>query len=157
MNLFLSNLFLALIWVFMTGVLSPTNLVVGFLVGYAFLLVARVPGRRADYFRKVGQAAGFLFFFAKEMLRSNLKVAWDVVTPTHHMKPGIVAIPMDARTDAEITFLANAISLTPGSLAVEVSEDRRTLYLHVLYVDDPEAIRREVKEGFERRILELMR
>jgi multicomponent Na+:H+ antiporter subunit E len=73
--------------------------------------------------------------------------------------PGVVAIPLDARTDAEIALLANLITLTPGSVTLDVSEDRSVLYVHAMYIDggDVEAYRRSVKEGLERRVLELLR
>ena len=73
--------------------------------------------------------------------------------------PGVVAIPLDARTDAEITLLANLITLTPGSVSLDLSEDRRVLYVHAMYIDggDVEAYVRSVKEGLERRVLELLR
>jgi multicomponent Na+:H+ antiporter subunit E len=73
--------------------------------------------------------------------------------------PGVVAIPLDARTDAEIALLANLITLTPGSVTLDISEDRRVLYVHAMYIDggDVDAYRRSVKEGLERRVLELLR
>jgi multicomponent Na+:H+ antiporter subunit E len=75
------------------------------------------------------------------------------------MRPGVVAIPLDVQTDAEITLLANLITLTPGTLSLDVSTDRRVLYIHVMYIDndDVEAVRRKIKEGFERRVLEVLR
>ena len=73
--------------------------------------------------------------------------------------PGVVAIPLDARTDVEIALLANLITLTPGSVTLDLSEDRRVLYVHAMYIDggDVEAYRRSIKEGLERRVLELLR
>lgn len=73
--------------------------------------------------------------------------------------PGVIAIPLDARTDVEITMLANLITLTPGSVSLDLSEDKRTLYVHAMYIDDADvdAYRRSVKEGLERRVLELLR
>ncbi len=69
----------------------------------------------------------------------------------------IVAIPLDAKTDREITLLANLITLTPGTLSLDVSEDRRFLYVHAMFVEDVESFRDSIKNGFERRLLELMR
>jgi multicomponent Na+:H+ antiporter subunit E len=76
-----------------------------------------------------------------------------------HVCPGVIGIPLDARTDAEIALLANLITLTPGSVTLDLSEDRRVLYIHAMYIDggDVEAYRRSVKEGLERRVLELLR
>ncbi|NNJ70240.1 MAG: Na+/H+ antiporter subunit E, partial [Kiritimatiellales bacterium] len=71
--------------------------------------------------------------------------------------PGVIGIPLDAETDLEITMLANIISLTPGTLSLDVSEDRKTLYIHAMYVINPEDLRNEIKDGLERRLLELLR
>jgi multicomponent Na+:H+ antiporter subunit E len=81
------------------------------------------------------------------------------LAPASYVCPGVVAIPLDARTDVEITLLANLITLTPGSVSLDLSEDRRVLYVHAMYIDggDVEAYRRSVKEGLERRVLELLR
>jgi multicomponent Na+:H+ antiporter subunit E len=68
-----------------------------------------------------------------------------------------VAIPLDVETDVEITLLANLITLTPGTLSMDISDDRKVLYVHAMYVDDPEALRAEIKNGFERRVLEMLR
>ncbi len=75
-----------------------------------------------------------------------------------YLCPGVVAIPLDARTDLEITLLANLITLTPGSVSLDLSEDKRVLYVHAMYIDggDIEAYRRSIKEGLERRVLELL-
>ena len=86
---------------------------------------------------------------------SSLRVAYDVLTPTLHMRPAIVAIPLDAETDLQITILANFITLTPGTLSLDVSPDRKTLYVHAMYVDDVDAFRREIKEELERRVIEV--
>jgi multicomponent Na+:H+ antiporter subunit E len=70
-------------------------------------------------------------------------------------RPGIVAIPLDVEGDAAIVLLANLITLTPGAFSLDVSGDRRVLFIHTLYADD--AFRREIKEGFERRVIEVLR
>jgi multicomponent Na+:H+ antiporter subunit E len=98
-----------------------------------------------------------LWLFLYELIVSSVQVAWDVVTPRHLARPGIIALPLDARTDVEITVLANLICLTPGSLSLEVSADRRVLYVHTMFIDDAEASRRSLKQVFERRVLEALR
>ncbi len=67
-----------------------------------------------------------------------------------------MAVPLDARTDGQIAVLSNLISLTPGTLSLDVSPDRRTLYVHAMSVSSPDVLRREIKEGFERRVLEAL-
>jgi multicomponent Na+:H+ antiporter subunit E len=93
------------------------------------------------------------------LVLANLRVAYDVLTPGYRMRPGVIAIPLDARTDAEITLLANLITLTPGTLSLDVSSDRSVLYIHIMYIDNDDLaeVRRRIKTGFERRVLEVLR
>jgi multicomponent Na+:H+ antiporter subunit E len=99
----------------------------------------------------------FIAFYLKELVLASVRVAHDALTPTHHMRPAMLAIPLDAKTDLEILLLANLISMTPGSVSIDVSTDRRVLYVHAMYADDPEAVRHEIKSTLERRVLDLLR
>ncbi len=157
MKSLLLNLLLALTWAAMTAEFSLRNLLVGFGLGFLVLLAARRMLGDVGYFGKVRQAAGFVLFFLWELLLANFRVAYDVITPRLYMRPGVVAIPLDAKTDAEITLLANLITMTPGSLSLDVSDDRRVLYVHGMFVGDVEQFRRSIKDGLERRVLELLR
>ena len=157
MNGFTWNIVLALIWVAVTGNFTGAGLVVGFVVGYIIIGISlrNVPAF-SDYVRKVPRVIRFLLFFLKELVRSNIRVAWDVLTPTDYMQPGVIAVPLEARTDGEITMLANMISLTPGTLSLDVSSDRRVLYIHVMYLEFPEQSQQEIKM-LEARLLEVLR
>jgi multicomponent Na+:H+ antiporter subunit E len=155
-TLLLVNVLLAGLWTAMTE-LSAASLGVGFVLGYVVLWLSPGISRRTSYFRKTGQAVRFAAFFLVELAIATVKVSYDVLTPTAYMRPAVIGIPLDVETDAEIAMLAIVITLTPGTLALDVSSDRRTLYVHAMYVNDPEALRREIKRGFERRVLELLR
>jgi multicomponent Na+:H+ antiporter subunit E len=154
---FLSNLVLAVFWALASGRVTVGTLMVGFIAGFATLLVTRRATGAEQYTRKTGGAVVLLLVFLRELVEANLRLAYDVVTPTHHMRPAIVGIPLDARSDFEITLLANLITLTPGTLTLHVSDDRSVLYIHSVYTPDVERLRRSIKEGLERRILELTR
>jgi multicomponent Na+:H+ antiporter subunit E len=155
--LFLWNVFLALIWAASTGRFTLLDLAFGFAVGFLVLwFTQRIVGP-SSYFAKVGRFALFFVFFVRELIAANLRVAYDVITRTHHMRPGVVAIPLSVETEAELAALANLISLTPGTLSLDVSEDRSRLYIHAMYIEDADALRDRVKSGFERRVLELFR
>jgi multicomponent Na+:H+ antiporter subunit E len=156
-RIFLYNITLAFLWALLNGEVNDANLLIGFLIGYLILGSMRFKDQKTSYFAKVSQAVRFLLVFLKEMLVSSVRVAYDVITPADHAKPGVIAVPLDAETDAEIALLANVISLTPGTLSLDVSEDRKTLYIHAMFIDNPDALRREIKEGLEKRLLELMR
>jgi multicomponent Na+:H+ antiporter subunit E len=106
---------------------------------------------------KVWLVVELTLYFLWELFRANLRVARDVVTPKHYKRPGVVAVPLDVRTSSEITLLACLITLTPGTLSLDVSRDRSVLYIHEMFITDPDDVRRSVKEGFERRVLEVFR
>ncbi|MBN1220685.1 MAG: Na+/H+ antiporter subunit E [Anaerolineae bacterium] len=139
----------------MTGQFTLSNFVVGFGLGFALLWLSQRVMGRSIYFRKVPQIINFIGFFIWELILANLRVAYDVVTPRHYMRPGVVAIPLDVTSDAEIVLLANLITLTPGTLSLDISDDRHTLYVHAMHIDDLEQFRRDIKEGFERRVQEV--
>jgi multicomponent Na+:H+ antiporter subunit E len=157
MNGLLLNIFLALVWTAITGSFTPRNILAGFLLGFVILLLTRKIVGTPQYGRKVWQVLNLFGFFLKELVKANLRVAYDVLTPGLQIRPGVVAIPLDAQTDTEITMLANLITLTPGTLSLDVSADRQVLYIHAMYIDDPELVRQQIKNGFERRVLEVLR
>jgi multicomponent Na+:H+ antiporter subunit E len=151
------NVLLALGWVALNGRLGLDTLAVGFVLSYALLWLVQGALGRSGYFLKFRQALGLAAFFVWELILANLRVAYDVLTPRHHMRPGVVAIPLDVRTEAQITVLSCLITLTPGTLSIDVSGDRRTLFIHAMYIDaDVDALRWKIKRGFERRVLEVL-
>ena len=157
MSFLLINLLCALAWVSLTGEFTPVNFIIGFIFGYIVLWLTIRSEVSSSYFKKGPQLIGFAFYFVWEVVKANLQVAFEIVTPGNRMTPGIVAIYLDANTDAEITMLANLITLTPGTLSLEVSEDRKTLFVHALYIEDVDRFKAHIKSGLERRLLEVMR
>jgi multicomponent Na+:H+ antiporter subunit E len=151
------NILLALAWAALTGGFTPQNLALGFGLGFLILVTMRGTIGSPVYARKALQVLDLLLFFSIELVKANLRVAYDVLTPGYQLRPAVVAVPLDARTDLEITLLANLITLTPGTLSLDVSKDRGELYVHAMYLDDVETMRRQIKQGFERRVLEVLR
>ena len=148
-------LLLGLAWVALTGDLSPANVVFGVVLGSLVLRVSRPLGPY-PIFETVRplKAVGLLVFLVWQIVVANLKVVAAVLGPRRLLRPAVVAVPLDARTDNQIALLSNLISLTPGTLSLDVSPDRRTLYVHAMATSGPDDLRREIKEGFERRVLE---
>lgn len=154
---FFWNLILALAWLALTGSFSALNFLLGFALSYFFLAIIQSQITiLSGYAQRVPRFLLFIGFFVKELLRANYKVAFDVLTPPWHMQPGVIALPLTVETDLEITLLANFISLTPGTLSLDVSNDRKVLYIHAMFLQDEAALVAELKEA-ERRILEVMR
>ncbi len=156
MNLLLLNVLLALAWAALVGQFDLSNLIFGFVLGYfALWLTARHIG--PNYFRKVPLALLFLGFYLRELVLANLRVARMILSRDlkRLLRPAIVAVPLDLQNRSAVVFLANMLTLTPGTLSVDVSNDLRTLFLHTLALESPDITRREIKEGYERRIKEL--
>lgn len=79
----------------------------------------------------------FLLFYLIEILKSNLRVAYDVLTKEHLMTPGVIALDVADMSDAQISLMANFITMTPGTLGLAVSDDHTKLYIHAMYLDAP--------------------
>jgi multicomponent Na+:H+ antiporter subunit E len=152
------NIVLALVWSGLLGGLSLANLVSGFVLSYLVLsFLTRDQPEHERYFGKVKKLLSFLLYYLKELIVSNGVIAYDILTPNFQMTPGVIGIPLDARTNLEITVLANLITMTPGTLSLDISPDRKTLYIHAMYIRDPDALRADIKNNLERRVLELLR
>ncbi len=154
---FLLNVLLTIVWVALTGSYSYMNFTFGYVIGYGVIWILGRRDQGKKYVTLLPKVVNFVFFFLHQIVKANLQVAFDVITPHDYMKPGIVRVPLDASTDFEITMLANFISLTPGTLSLDVSNDKKVLYVHCMYLESEAAFVHEVKNGFERRLLEIMR
>ena len=152
----LANLLLALAWVGLNGRFALDTLTVGAVLGRIVLLILA----KGDVLprAKVGRlerAISLLAYLLWQIVLANLRLARDVVSVHHRMRPGVIQLPLSISTDGEILLLAAMINITPGSVALDVSEDRLTMYVHVMHITTAEEARRQIKDGFERRILEL--
>jgi multicomponent Na+:H+ antiporter subunit E len=149
----LGSILLALAWAALQGEISLANLVIGYVFGYVILaLLAKGGVLPPTLASRMVNALKLAAFFAWELVLANVKVAADVLRPRTGIQPAVVAIPLDVTTDGEILLLSMLINITPGSVTIDLSDDRRTLYVHVMHMRSPEATRREIKDGYERRV-----
>ena len=153
-----ANLLLALLWASVIGPFSPANFLVGFVLGFAVLAIATGGGGRSGYVRRLVAALSLVVYTLWELVIANLKVAKWTVSRLRALSPAVLAVPLEeGMSDLEITLLANLVTLTPGTLALDVSEDRRHLFVHFMHVEDAEKEIEAVRHGFERRILQVTR
>jgi multicomponent Na+:H+ antiporter subunit E len=150
----LLNLLLALAWMALTGQFDPVNFVVGFILSYLMLRLLQRPGDPKNYYQRGVVLFRFALFYLWELFLSNLRVAVTVLSPSMKIAPAVVAVPLEATSELSITLLANLITLTPGSLTLDISTDARVLYVHTMYADDIDQFRLNIKE-LERRVLEV--
>jgi len=157
MSLLILNLLFAGLFTILLGSDSIGVFLAGFGLGYAALWLSKPLYPNTHYFVTLPKTINLVAYFLKELVISNLRVLWDVITPRQINRPGIIGVPLTAETDLEIFVVANLISLTPGTLSVDLSEDHKTLFVHVMFLDDVEEAKEGIKNGLERRILEVMR
>lgn len=152
----LLNLLLALAWMALTGQFDPVNFGAGFLISYLLLWLVRRPGEPLAYFRKAGFLIRFTRFYLEELVLANFRVARAVLSPQPQLAPAVVAIPLEARSDLAVSLLANLVTLTPGSLTLDLSSDRSVMYVHVMQAEDIDQVRLDIK-NLEARVLEVAR
>ncbi|KEQ31018.1 cation:proton antiporter [Pedobacter antarcticus 4BY] len=156
---FLMNVMLSFIWVGLTGSFLFVNFFFGFILSYFILMLMSRDNTSASkqYFDRIPRIISFIFYFIYELIKANLQVAYDVVTPKFFMKPAIVRFPLTATSEFEINLLANIISLTPGTLILDVSNDKKVLYIHVMYMTDKDSFIKYLQNGFEKKLLAILR
>lgn len=151
----LLNLLLAIIWVALTGHYEASNYALGFILAFLVIRLTQYSNSAVRYVRRVKLLIFFMGFFLRELIVSSYRVVVLVLSRNPEMKPAVVAIPLDVKSDIGITLLGNLITLTPGTLTLDVSTDHSTMYVHAIDVEDVDAFRASIKNGFERRILEI--
>lgn len=154
--LLLTHIVVMLLWPIFVPIFGALDYVVGYLVGLAFLTLMQ-----SSYSRQTLRVFSFLGYSLWEIVLSSLQVARIVLQPrsrlSEHVNSAIVGVPLSVSSELEIAILATMISLTPGTLSVDLSPNHRVLYVHTLSYESSEEFRRQIKEGFERRLLEITR
>ncbi|WP_342305367.1 Na+/H+ antiporter subunit E [Methanolobus sp. ZRKC5] len=154
------SVILGLVWCFVHGTIDVNNFVLGVIIA-PFIIRPFKPlfnfGTNFSFgkaIRKIPAQATYMYVLIKEILKANIMVAKIVLQPKINIKPGIIAVPIDAKTDVGITAIANTITLTPGTLTIDVSDDRSILYVHAIDATDPEGVAQSIRDDLEKYVLE---
>jgi len=153
----LLNVVLALVWMFLSHSYNPSSFIVGYLLGILILLGFRKFFNSRFYMLRVWAVIKLFFLFIKELIMANISVLKVIIKPKLDMKPGIFALKTDLKQQWEITLLANLITLTPGTLVIDVSDDNSTLYIHAMDINDVQSEINGIKNSFEKAIMEVSR
>jgi len=143
-------------WLLLTFDLSVPNLIAG---GAAALVTSLLFTKY--FFHKVVKFVQpvryfwllvYLVIFTWECIKANFDVAYRVLHPAMPIKPGIVKVHLDLKSDFARTMLANSITMTPGTISVDIIDD--VLFVHWIYVrsEDPEVYSRKIAGKFEKYI-----
>jgi multicomponent Na+:H+ antiporter subunit E len=153
----LLNLILAFTWMFLNDRWDGFTLFSGYIIGLGLLLLLRRFLAPPFYLKKVVAILNLLILFLKELVLSSIMVVKEVLRPRLDIQPGIFAYPTKLKTDWEITTLSCLITLTPGTLTLDVSPDGDILYIHSMDIRDTEEAIEQIKNTFERAIMEVSR
>jgi multicomponent Na+:H+ antiporter subunit E len=153
----LLNFILAFVWMFLKTSYSPASFFVGYFFGLLIIYIFRRFFTSRFYLLRVVAVLNLIYIFTLELILSNIAVLKAVLRPKLNIKPGIFAFPTELKEDWEITMLANLITLTPGTLVVDVSPDNRILYVHAMDISDADESIQSIKNTFEKAIMEVSR
>jgi multicomponent Na+:H+ antiporter subunit E len=109
------------------------------------------------FFVKIYKIIFFAIFYLFEMIKANLLIARDILSPRAKMTPGIIKLELDVTGDQEILSFFNLISMTPGTLSMDLSDDKKYIYIHAWNIDDVDNFKLQIKNTLEKRIMEVSR
>lgn len=153
----LLNFFLAALWMFFESSVTLSTFIVGYLLGLLIIFVMRRFFNTRFYLYRVFAVIWLTILFLKELVLSNLAVLRIVLKPKLDIKPGIFAFETELESEWEVTLLSSLITLTPGTLVVDVSDDNKVLYIHSMYIEDVDEAAESIKLSFEKAISEVSR
>jgi len=153
----LLNFVLALVWMFLNNEWSVAQFTIGFLIGLGCLVLLRRFWASDFYLYRIWAVFKLFALFTKELILSSFAVLKQILQPKLSMQPGIFAYETELKSDWEITLLSCLICLTPGTLTLEVSTDNRTLYIHAMDMQSVESLSSQIRNTFEKAILEVTR
>lgn len=150
------SLLLFVVWLLMNNSISPGHIVLASFFAITIPLLVNSMRDEQPKIKKPWLAVRYFFLVLRDILVANIQVAILVLGPIKKLQPGFVSIPLDIDSDVGITVLASTVSLTPGTVSVEVSEDRKWLYIHALHLDNEQDLIDEIKQRYERPIKEIL-
>lgn len=152
----LLTLILAVVWVLLQNDLSAGMVVFGLILG---ILIPRFtapwwPDTPKGF--RMGKMIPYSLMVMWDIIVANIQVAWIVLSvPNDKLKPAWIVVPLKLKQPEAITVLAGTITLTPGTVSADLSDEGHSLLVHVLHTDDPDGVRDEIKSRYERRLLEI--
>ena len=132
---FLFNIALTLLWMMLNRDTTLLNGILGFALGAVVVEMTLRASARTTYLGRLWSFVRFACYFLYILVKANLDVAWEIITPGYSMKPRMIRYDVTGLTPIQITTLANAITLTPGTLSADINDEGDTLYIHAMYAE----------------------
>jgi multicomponent K+:H+ antiporter subunit E len=152
----LLTLILAVVWVLLQNDVTAGMVVFGIILGIIIPWMTSVWWPDTPQGFRMGRMVIYSIMVIWDIIVANVQVAWIVLTvPNAKLRPAWIVIPLQLKQPEAITVLAGTITLTPGTVSADLSDEGHSLLVHVLHTDDPDAVRDEIKSRYERRLLEI--
>ncbi|WP_300037555.1 Na+/H+ antiporter subunit E [uncultured Roseobacter sp.] len=152
----LLTLLLAVVWTLLQNNVSAGMIVFGVILGVIIPWITSVWWPESPRGFHMGRMIRYSIIVIWDILVANVQVAWIVLTvPNSRLKPAWIVIPLELREPEAITLLAGTITLTPGTVSADLSDEGHSLLVHVLHTDDPDAVREEINDRYQRRLKEI--
>jgi|SRR5699024_7231818 len=149
------NILIAVIWIFLQNSYTFTDFMFGYLIGILILFILRRFLVFDFYLSRVWAIIKLIMLFISELIKANIDVVKVVLNPKLDNQPGIFAVRTKLESEVEITLLAALISLTPGTISMDFSDDSRTIYIHAIDMPDKEEMINDIHDTFEQAIMEV--
>jgi multicomponent K+:H+ antiporter subunit E len=152
----LLTVLLAIVWCVLVNEVKLGTVVFGIILGMLIPIVTAAYWPDRPPVGRPIKLLSYLVLVMWDILVANVVVAMIVLFKSNkNMRPHWVVIPLDLRTPEAITMLAGTITLTPGTVSADLSEDGKALLVHALDAEDPDAVRDDIKQRYERRLKEI--
>lgn len=150
------TLILAIVWVLLQNQVTAGMVVFGIILGIIIPWMTSVWWPQSPRSFHMSKMVPYTFVVLRDIIVANVQVAWIVISvPNAKLKPAWIIVPLELNQPEAITILAGTITLTPGTVSADLSDEGHSLLVHVLHTDDPNAVRDEIKDRYERRLLEI--
>lgn len=152
----LLTLILAIVWILLQNQVTAGMVVFGIILGILIPWATSIWWPDTPKGFRLGKMVSYSFVVIWDIVIANIQVAWIVLTvPNAKLKPAWIVVPLELKQPEAITVLAGTITLTPGTVSADLSDEGHSLLVHVLHTDDPDGVRDEIKERYERRLMEI--
>src|SRR5690625_946331 len=149
------NVIISFMWMFLSESYTFISFLFDYILGALLLLLLNRFFPDRFYLKPIYKLFVLVLIFIRELILSNIDIVKLVYARKPNFEPGIFAMPIEVKRNWEITLLANLITLTPGTLSVAVSDDNSKIFIHAMHIDDIEESINDIKNTFERAIMEV--
>lgn len=153
----LLNIFIGFLWMLLQDKWSFPSFFAGYLVGIVILFFMRRFFSTSFYLGTFLSILKLLYVFLRELVSSTVLVLRQVTRRKIDVQPGVFAVKTDLSGEWEIPLLALLLSLTPGSVVLEISPDNKTFFIHAMDMEESKKSIIQAKTSFEKAIKEVTR